>query len=342
MKFIKKMRKQTVIGISLAGILVLVIFLVGFAGYQIKKYENSVLDIYADAQDAYVQLVLDQINIATGRTEYEIVEDILGTLDASSNRYWTFSSEEALIFVKDVTETNRYKGFTTSTYYVSKEAKQFIGNLRTNRVVHEIIPINAKNYIASGVAFEYGDTMYQMCLLTNPRTVLDHNIYLNARINLCVMIGVVVLLFLLTAIRHVLFSQQKEEVLAKEKSANEELRKSVEKLTAALERNRLFDTHLTVFNHRILPMLQEKLEARNVVPYSIFFLTYDTEEARKTFLEQSQILLDHRVFRFHDEAEKQIILVPVRQTKEAVLRVLKPLARDGIRLQKIVVKEERE
>ena len=208
--------------------------------------------------------------------------------------------------------------------------------------MHEIIPINAKNYIASGVAFEYGDTMYQMCLLTNPRTVLDHNIYLNARINLCVMIGVVVLLFLLTAIRHVLFSQQKEEVLAKEKAANEDLRKSVEKLTAALERNRLFDTHLTVFNHRILPMLQEKLEARNVVPYSIFFLTYDTEEARKTFLEQSQILLDHRVFRFHNEAEKQIILVPVRQTKETVLRVLKPLARDGIRLQKIVVKEERE
>lgn len=342
MKLVRNVRKQTMIGVSLTGILVLAIIFVGFAGYQIKKYENSVLDIYADAQDAYVQLVLDQINIATDRTEYEIVEDILGTLDASSNRYWTFSSDEALIFVKDVTETNRYKGFTTATYYVSDEANHFIENLRTNRVVHEIIPINEKNYIASGVAFEYGDTMYQMCLLTNPRTVLDHNVYMNARINLCVMIGVVILLFLVTAFRYVLHSQKKEEALSKEKASNEELRKSVEKLTAALERNRLFDTHLTVFNHRILPMLQEKLEKRNVVPYSIFFLTYDNENARKTFLEQSQILLDHRVFRFHDEAEKQIMLVPVCQTKEEVLRVLRPLVKDGIRLKKIVVKENRE
>jgi len=341
-KAVRKLRKEVKIGILLTGVLLFAIFVVGFAGYQIKKYEDSVLDIYADAQDAYVQLVLDQINIAADRTEYEIIEDILGTLDASSNRYWTFSSDEALIFVKDITETNRYKGFTTSTYYVSDEAKQFIEELRTNRVVHEIIPINEKNYIVSGVAFEYNDTMYQMCLLTNPRTVLDHNIYLNARINLCVMIGVVLLLFLLIAIRHILSSQQKEEKLANEKAVNEELRKSVEKLTAALERNRLFDTHLTVFSHQILPMLQEKLEARNVVPYSIFFLQYDTENARKTFLEQSQILLDHRVFRFHDETEKKIILVPVRQTKEEVLRALKPLVKNGIRLQKIVAKEEQE
>ena len=78
------------------------------------------------------------------------------------------------------------------------------------------------------------------------------------------------------------------------------------------------------------------------MPYSIFFLTYDNENARKTFLEQSQILLDHRVFRFHDEAEKQIMLVPVCQTKEEVLRVLRPLVKDGIRLKKIVVKENRE
>lgn len=342
MKYTKRLRKEVKISISLAGILFLVILCVGFAGYQIKKYESSVLDIYADAQDAYVQLVLDQINIATDRTEYEIVEDILGTLDASSNRYWTFSSDEALIFVKDVTETNRYKGFTTSTYYVSEEAKEFIDNLRTNRVVHEIIPINERNYVASGVAFEYNDTMYQMCLLTNPRTVLDHNVYLNARINLCVMIGLVLLLFLLTAIRFLLSDQQKEEKLKTEKKANEELRKSVEKLTAALERNSLFDTHLTVFNHKILPMLQEKLETRGVAPYCIFFLTYETEGERKSFLEQSQILLDHRVFRFHDEAEKRIILVTVRQTKNEVIRVLKPLVKKGIRLQRIVVKEERE
>ena len=325
---------------QIAAIIGLVVLFIGFAAYQIKNYEISVLDIYADAQDAYVQLVLDQINIAADRTEYEIVEDILGTLDASSNRYWTFSSEEALIFVKDVTETNRYKGFTTSTYYVSEEAKAFIESLRTNRVVHEVIPMNEMSYIASGVAFEYNDTMYQMCLLTNPRTVLDHNIYLNARINLCVMIGIALLLFLVTAITFVLQHQKAEETLKNEHAANEALRKNVEKLTAALERNRLFDTHLTVFSHTILPMLQEKLEARNVTPYGIFSLRYETEEARKVFLERSQLLLDHRVFRFHNDAEKRIILVPVLYTKDEVLRVLRPLLNPDIRLEKIAVKEK--
>ena len=338
----KNLSKEKRMGIWIAAVICIVLAFAGFAAYQIKRYEKSVLDIYADAQDAYVQLVLDQINIATDRTEYEIVEDILGTLDASSNRYWTFSSEEALIFVKDVSETNRYKGFTTSTYYVSDEAKHFIGNLRTNRVVHEVIPINEREYIASGVAFEYNDTMYQMCLLTNPRTVLDHNIYLNARINLCVMIGIALLLFLLTAIAFVLQHHKLGEALQNEKTANESLRRSVEKLTAALERNRLFDTHLTVFNHSILPMLQEKLEARNVAPYCIFYLRYETEEARKTFLERSQLMLDHRVFRFHDEEEKRIILVPILYTKDEVLRVLRPLLNTAVRLERIVVKERGE
>lgn len=342
MKLLKTISKEKKIGVWITVVVCLVLVFAGFAAYQIKRYETSVLDIYADAQDAYVQLVLDQINIATDRTEYEIVEDILGTLDASSNRYWTFSSEEALIFVKDVTETNRYKGFTTSTYYVSEEAKEFIRNLRTNRVVHEVIPINEREYIASGVTFEYNDTMYQMCLLTNPRTVLDHNIYLNARINLCVVIGVALLLFLLTAIAFVLKNNKLEKMLQTEKEAGETLRVSVEKLTAALERNRLFDTHLTVFNHSILPMLQEKLEARNVTPYCIFSLVYETEDARKTFLEQSQILLDHRVFRFHDDAEKRIVLVPILYTKDEVLRVLRPLLNAEIRLERIVVKESRE
>lgn len=342
MSVLKNVSKEKRMGVWITAIICLVIVFAGFAVYQIKRYETSVLDIYADAQDAYVQLVLDQINIAADRTEFEIVEDILGTLDASSNRYWTFSSEEALIFVKDVTETNRYKGFTTSTYYVSDEAKEFIRNLRTNRVVHEVIPINEREYIASGVAFEYNDTMYQMCLLTNPRTVLDHNIYLNARINLCVMIGVVLLLFLLTAIAFVLQHHKLAEALQNEKAANEALRMSVEKLTAALERNRLFDTQLTVFNHSILPMLQEKLEARNVTPYCIFSLVYETEEARKAFLERSQLLLDHKVFRFHDEAEKRIILVPVLYTKDEVLRVLRPLLNAKIRMERIIVKESRE
>ncbi len=312
-----------------------------FAFFQIRKYENSVLDIYADAQDAYVQLVLDQINIATDRTEFEIVEDILGTLDASSNRYWTFSNDEALLFVKDVAETNRYKGFTTSTYYVSEEAKKFIAGLRTNKVVHDIIPINEKNYIVSGVAFEYNQTMYQMCLLTNPRTVLDHNVYMNARINLSVMIAIVVLLFLITAVMLVLTNHKKDERFRTEHAANENLRKNVEKLTAALERQRLFDIQYTIFHHDVLPMFMEKLEAKKIRTYCIFTLRYETAKQKEQFLQRCQVLFDQRVFRFQNTEEQRVMLVAVQQGKEDMMRLLTPVLGDGVRLERIVVKQNR-
>lgn len=328
------------IKIWLGATICLALIFVAFSAWQIHKYERSVLDIYADAQDAYVQLVLDQINIASDRTEYEIVEDILGTLDASSNKYWTFSNEEALIFVKDVTETNRYKGFTTSTYYVSKEAEQFIANLRTNKVVHDIIPINSKEYIASGVAFEYNGTMYQMCLLTNPRTVLDHNVYMNARINLCVMIGIIVLLFLVTAVLLVLTNHRKDLLLKGERESNAGLRRVVEKLTAALERKRLFDTQLTVFHHSVLPMFLDKLEARNISSYSVFTLRYESAEQKERFLKNSQVLLDQRVFRFQNTEEKRILLVAVQQNRDAVLRLITTGMEDGMRIERVITKQQ--
>ena len=329
------------IRIWLGATVCLALVFVLFSIIQIRKYERSVLDIYADAQDAYVQLVLDQINIATDRTEYEIVEDILGTLDASSNRYWTFSNEEALIFVKDVAETNRYKGFTTSTYYVSEEAKAFIANLRTNKVVHDIIPINERDYVASGVAFAYNGVMYQMCLLTNPRTVLDHNIYMNARINLSVMIAVVLLLFLITAVMLVLTNSKKDERFRAEQEANGNLRRTVERLTASLERQRLFDIQYTVFHCDILPMFLKKLEARKIKSYCVFTLYYESTEKKEQFLKKSQVLFDQRVFRFQNTKEQRIIIVALQQEKEVMMRLLAPILDEGIRLERLVVKRNR-
>lgn len=338
MKGKSRLTAEKKIRIWLGAAVGLALIFVAFSVFQIRKYEQSVLDIYADAQDAYVQLVLDQINIVADRAEYEIVEDILSTLDSSSNRYWTFSDEEALIFVKDVAETNRYKGFTTSTYYVSDEAKGFIAKLRTNKVVHDIIPINTKKYVASGVAFEYNGTMYQMCLLTNPRTVLDHNVYMNARINLSVMIGIVVLMFLVTAVMLVLTNHKKDERIKSEHNTNTELRRMVEKLTAALERKRLFDTQLTVFHHSVLPMFLEKLAERSIRTYSVFTLRYETAEKKEHFLVNCQVLLDQRVFRFQNTEEQRIILVAVQQNRDEVMRLLTTVLEDGIRMERVITK----
>ena len=41
--------------------------------HEAKDYEKSVLAIYAQQQDAYVQLVLDQINVLDERSDEEIV-----------------------------------------------------------------------------------------------------------------------------------------------------------------------------------------------------------------------------------------------------------------------------
>lgn len=315
---------------------------IGFALFsyvQIQYYELSVLEIYADSQDAYVQLVLDQINLLENRTDEEIVSDILSTLDSSSNRYWTFSSEETMIFVKDVTETNRYKGFTTSTYYVSDEARQFIGNLLDNKVSHDIIPVNSRNYVISGVAFQYNGLEYKICLLTNPETVLEHNVYLNAKINLSIVVSAVLLLFLLSVVIMTIMYERKYTALVREKKTSEELRVMVERLTAALERERIFDTQLSVFHHSVFDMLMEKLEKKKITPVTVSYLEYDNEEDKKNFLKQCQVMLDEHVFRFQNEQEKKIIFVTIQCTKEAFLHALRPLLRNNIRLVQILTKE---
>ena len=61
----------------------------------VHQFENGIIEVCADQQDAYVQLVLDQIYIKDNRDDASIIEEILGTLDASTNKYWTFSKNLA-------------------------------------------------------------------------------------------------------------------------------------------------------------------------------------------------------------------------------------------------------
>ena len=67
----------------------------GFAWFQMDRLEQGLLDVCAVQQDAYVNLVLDQINLKENRDNEEIVTRILASLDASANKYWVFSEEKA-------------------------------------------------------------------------------------------------------------------------------------------------------------------------------------------------------------------------------------------------------
>ena len=146
----------------------------GFTAHiELQRYEDGILDVCATQQDAYVQLVLDQINLKDNRNDEQIIKEILETMDASSNHYWTFSKDQSMLFVKDITETNKYKGVTASTYYMSDSAKEFIDGLIQNKVAHKTININDNDYIASGVLFEYKNEPYRLCLLTQRGALLD-------------------------------------------------------------------------------------------------------------------------------------------------------------------------
>lgn len=62
----------------------------GFTAHiELQRYEDGILDVCATQQDAYVQLVLDQINLKDNRNDEQIIKEILETMDASSNHYWT-------------------------------------------------------------------------------------------------------------------------------------------------------------------------------------------------------------------------------------------------------------
>lgn len=288
---------------------VLFVLAIGALAYlQLKNYESGVLDIYARQQDGYVQLVLDQINLLEDREDEEIVNNILATLDASTNQYWTMSRQDAMVFVKDVLETNRYKGFTTATYYVSDSAQDFIDNLKFDDVSHSNIQVGERIFIASGVKFKYNGGQYRICLLTSSDTVLDHNAYLSAKVNLSVLAIIVLAAFVILGIVLARMSEKWYKAYEEEQAIDRELRKNVERLSEELTKENLYDSRHMAFQAKALPMLLQKIEIRNVWPLTFLFLHFEEKKDRDAYLKNSQAILDKRVMRLVWD-DKRILLV---------------------------------
>jgi hypothetical protein len=108
--------------------LVVAVFLV-LSYFQIRSIENGVLATCADEQDGYVKLVVEQINQRQDRDNDEIIKDILGTLDSSSKQYWLFSSDQSMLFVKNVEEIDEYKGLSSEPYFNELGASSFYEGL---------------------------------------------------------------------------------------------------------------------------------------------------------------------------------------------------------------------
>lgn len=309
---------------------VLVVALLGFFVWvQIKRFETGLLDVCATQQDAYVQLVLDQINIKENRKDDEIIKEILSSLDASSNKYWTFSKNEAMVFVKDVLETNKYQGFTTATYYISDSAKHFLDGLKLNKVTHSTIMIGEKSYIASGVVFEYAGDEYRLCLLTNRSVFLDNNRFLGAKINLAVLFAVISFVFLISTMELARKIAGMVDVADAQGDTIAYLNESVNQLNDKLSEKDMYDTRHNILGEHMLPEFLERLQKRHVDQMMFVRLACKDEEAKNAFFEKAQIIMDHSVVRFKLQGDKFLLLF-IKTESARVLEILKSMDMAGI------------
>lgn len=292
-------------------VIVTVIFaVVGLA--QLAVYDNNILEIYADQQDDYVQLVLDQINMKKYYSDEEIIEDILNSLDASGQKYWTLSKDESILFVKDVTETYRYKGFTTETYYISDSAKEFLDGLNVNYVTHSIIFMDDDEYVASGVKFEYHDSYYRICLLTNRNVILENNSFLSAKVTLYIVFVLMIAASVISTIAlgtSVVVNKRKINRLSDD---NEEKNLKIVELNKALKANNAYQPKWNLYDESVLNVFAKKFQENGTRPIALILLQFDLTSDRNIFLEKAQFLLDKKVLRFAPYSDNELLLVFVQ------------------------------
>lgn len=310
-----------------------------FVWFVMGRYESGILDVCAVQQDGYVQLVLDQINLRENRDDEEIIQNILGTLDASSSKYWTFSKEKDMLFVKDVLETNKYKGLTASSYYDSESAAAFFSSLSLNFVTHDSIMVDGVEYIASGVAFQYRGSVYRLCLLTNRMVLLDNNAFLGAKTELSLAVGVVLILLCLSVMW---LSRMISQLRSAEDGHLLMIEQLNEKLLLMNERFSEHDLHDSRFNlwrQEAFHGFLEKLSARGAAPLSFVKLRCAGEEGRRRFLEFSHVMLDKNVLKFQWGSDALLFLF-VQVSDGVVQEQIAPLLEyDGVTLlQQFVVK----
>ncbi len=307
---------------------------------QIERCENGLLDVCATQQDAYVQLVLDQINLKANRDDAEIINDILGTLDASSNKYWTFSRAQAMLFVKDVLETNKYKGFTASSYFASESARRFLDGLQLNRVTHGTIDMSGTQYVASGVMFRCNGEDYRLCLLTNRGVLLDNNAFLGAKVNLLTVLAFLLLLLILVPLifakhmRAMLFELDEKE------DSIRELNLRMEQLNKRLAERDLHDTRFNLWREDAIGGFLDKLEARGVRDVSVIEVVCDTPAAQRRVLAGARCVLDRKVLRFALGAQDLLLLFVCVERDTALLSAMALQGEDARITRRYIAEDE--
>lgn len=305
-----------------------------FTVYQLKVQEDGILDVCATQQDAYVQLVLDQINLKENRDDEEIITDILSTLDSSSNKYWTFSKDKDMLFVKDVIETNRYKGLTAISYYDSESAKAFMESLDINKVIHRSITVGEKEYVASGVAFEYGGEDYRLCLLTNKSVILNNNNFMEARIEMMILVGFVLIVVIVTSMMFARRQLKLDRDIFEKELEVKELQKTISHMNNLYGQKEHYDTRYQLWNKELIGEFIQKLKSKNIHNAVAVKIHCMNEDDKKEFFDKASIILDKKVLRFVLN-DKDILLLFVRNSKYIVNENLKRTVNAGVMIDRV-------
>ncbi len=296
-------KKKKYISVTLVLILMAIIAsgLAALTFFEMQRYEDGIIDVCATQQDSYVQLVIDQINLKENRTDQEIIENILSTLDSSSNRYWTFSKEQTMLYVKDALETNRYQSLTANSYYRSDSATEFIDNLIVNKVNHERIELDGKDYIASGALFEYGGEEYRICLLTNTTVLLDNNKFLGSKMELIIIFIVVYsLIFIMPILITILYNIMQKKIFVTGQELVE-VNNAVERLNEKLTTDEIYDNRKNLFSLPTIKLfLDEYKDKRAAFPISFVAFKYGEKETVSRFFGKNCVTLGKHDIKFYD------------------------------------------
>lgn len=305
--------------------LVVTLAFIGMDLLQIRDIDNGIVEAVAVEQDGYVQLVLDQINLQPDRSDEEIINNILSTLDSNSGHYWTFSRDKTMLFVKDANETSRYRSLMADTYFESGSGRDFLSELSEDTVTHDVITIEGEQFVASGALFQYDGATYRLCLLTNRSVMLSSNTMLGSRSRLMVLLYCELGIFLIVTIYLAILVQRARTSTREARAREARLGESVERLNARLlELERVGGATAAagttaetprreVLEERLLPLFQERTADQGISCEKLTVACAD-EACRQEFIKRSEEL-DSNVLLFSDTS-KHVVLLKIGTTGE--------------------------
>lgn len=265
----------------------------------VRDIEQGLLATVADQQDEYVDLVVGQIDLHNEADDDSIINNILGVIDSSSGQYWTFSRDDAMLYVRDASETSKYKGMPASTYLGEGEAEEFYEGLSTDKTTHDYVTVDGRDYIASGRAFEYDGSTYRLCLMTNEDTVLDGNQLLGARSRLGALLGIEAVLLLFVAIGLAGRGDRLARQLSAARGEVARLNGTITRLNRRIARGRFYSPEEGLWSADALADFESSLAKRGERAW-LAELTFPSEEERSAFVDRADVLLGGDVPRFAD------------------------------------------